>query len=99
MNSRRRFRSTRAARIAPRRGAAARTPRARRPAANSSETGWACERRLSWHAVLRIAAGIAGALAIAGSAAAQNLHYGMNTRVLTPQMADKMVELGAGVVR
>jgi hypothetical protein len=30
---------------------------------------------------------------------AQNLHYGMNTRVLTPQMADKMVELGADVVR
>jgi len=28
-----------------------------------------------------------------------NLHYGMNTRVLTAQMADKMVELGAGVVR
>ena len=33
------------------------------------------------------------------AAAAQNLHYGMNTRVLTPQMADKMAELGAGVVR
>ena len=30
---------------------------------------------------------------------AQDLHYGMNTRVLTPQMADKMTELGAGVVR
>ena len=27
------------------------------------------------------------------------LHYGMNTRVLTPQMADKMTELGAGIVR
>src|SRR5499427_6388167 len=30
---------------------------------------------------------------------AQNLHYGMNTIVLTPPMADKMAELGAGVVR
>jgi hypothetical protein len=28
-----------------------------------------------------------------------NLHYGMNTRVITPEMADKMVELGAGVIR
>jgi Glycosyl hydrolase catalytic core len=33
------------------------------------------------------------------SARAQNLHYGMNTLELTPPMADKMVELGAGVVR
>jgi hypothetical protein len=32
-------------------------------------------------------------------ALAQNLHYGMNTHVLTAQMADKMVELGAGVAR
>jgi hypothetical protein len=30
---------------------------------------------------------------------AQNLHYGMNTRVLTPQMADTAKELGAGVIR
>jgi hypothetical protein len=30
---------------------------------------------------------------------AQNLHYGMNTRVLTGPMADKMAELDAGVVR
>src|SRR5581483_10108353 len=37
--------------------------------------------------------------AFAASASAQNYHYGMNTRVLTPQMADKMVELGAGTVR
>jgi hypothetical protein len=36
---------------------------------------------------------------IAVPAAAQNLHYGMNTRVLTTPMADKMAELGAGVVR
>ncbi|MBI3490311.1 MAG: cellulase family glycosylhydrolase [Acidobacteria bacterium] len=35
----------------------------------------------------------------ARSAAAQNPHYGMNTNILTAQMADKMVELGAGVVR
>src|SRR5581483_3983882 len=34
--------------------------------------------------------------AFAASASAQNYHYGMNTRVLTPQMADKMAELGAG---
>jgi large repetitive protein len=34
-----------------------------------------------------------------GAAAAQNYHYGMNTRVLDDQMADKMVELGAGTVR
>jgi len=32
-------------------------------------------------------------------APAQNLRYGMNTRVLTPRMADKMAELDAGVVR
>jgi len=32
-------------------------------------------------------------------ASAQSLRYGMNTRVLTPQMADKMAELDAGVVR
>jgi len=32
-------------------------------------------------------------------ASGQNLRYGMNTRVLTPMMADKMSELGAGVVR
>jgi hypothetical protein len=35
----------------------------------------------------------------AAPVAAQNLHYGMNTRVLTAPMADKMSELGAGVVR
>ena len=34
-----------------------------------------------------------------GTAFAQNYHFGMNTRVLTAQMADKMTELGAGVVR
>lgn len=33
------------------------------------------------------------------TAHAQNLHYGMNTRVLTPAMADKAAELGAGVIR
>src|SRR6476619_3595330 len=46
---------------------------------------------------------LAGAMVVVTCAAtvlsAQNLHYGMNTRVLTPQMADKMAELGAGVVR
>jgi hypothetical protein len=36
---------------------------------------------------------------LAAPAAAQDVHYGMNTRVLTAPMADKMVELGAGVVR
>jgi hypothetical protein len=30
---------------------------------------------------------------------AQNMHYGVTTHVLTPQMADKMVELGAAVTR
>lgn len=40
----------------------------------------------------------ASLLSVAG-ASAQNQHYGMNTNILTPQMADKMVELGAGVVR
>ena len=34
-----------------------------------------------------------------GSATAQDSHFGMNTRVLTAPMADKMTELGAGVVR
>jgi hypothetical protein len=38
-------------------------------------------------------------LGLAARAGAQNLHYGMNTRVLTAPMADKMAELGAGVVR
>jgi len=43
----------------------------------------------------------AAALILCGSSGitAQNLHYGMNTLVLTPPMADKMAELGAGVVR
>jgi polysaccharide biosynthesis protein PslG len=36
---------------------------------------------------------------LVNEARAQNLHYGMNTRVLTAQMADKMVELGADIVR
>jgi len=35
----------------------------------------------------------------ARAAPAQNLHYGMNTRVLTARMADKVAELDAGVVR
>jgi hypothetical protein len=35
----------------------------------------------------------------AGRVAAQDYHFGMNTRVLTAPMADKMTELGAGVVR
>jgi hypothetical protein len=38
-------------------------------------------------------------LSVAADARAQNVAFGMNTRVLTPRMADKMVELGAGVVR
>ena len=42
---------------------------------------------------------LACSLAVTASASAQDLRYGMNTRVLTPQMADKMAELGAGVVR
>ena len=37
--------------------------------------------------------------AVSASASAQDVHYGMNTRVLTAPMADKMTELGAGVVR
>ena len=36
---------------------------------------------------------------IAHAAAAQNPHYGMVTHDLSPQMADKMVELGAGTAR
>jgi hypothetical protein len=44
---------------------------------------------------------LSGALLLArsGSAFSQSYHYGMNTRVLTAPMADKMVELGAGTVR
>ena len=38
-------------------------------------------------------------LCVARPLSGQNLRYGMNTRVLTPAMADKMAELGAGVVR
>jgi hypothetical protein len=43
---------------------------------------------------------VCGCLQTAVSVAAgQNPHYGMTTGVLSPQMADKMVELQAGVVR
>jgi Glycosyl hydrolase catalytic core len=38
-------------------------------------------------------------LACGARASAQTLHYGMNTRVLSAPMADKMAELGAGVAR
>ena len=47
--------------------------------------------------ILPIFAGLS--LLACSGARAQDYHAGMNTRVLTPQMADKMVELGAGVVR
>src|SRR5262245_14999414 len=50
----------------------------------------------------RAVRGVAVALAcasISAQARAQNLHYGMNTVTLTPRMADKMTELGAGTVR
>jgi len=36
---------------------------------------------------------------VAAPASAQNIHYGMNTRVLTAPIADKVVELGGGVIR
>jgi hypothetical protein len=49
--------------------------------------------------VRRITFVLAALLFGASTARAQNLHYGMNTLVLTPPMADKMSELGAGVVR
>jgi hypothetical protein len=39
------------------------------------------------------------AISVALPAATQDVSYGMNTRVLTAPMADKMTELGAGVVR
>jgi hypothetical protein len=48
---------------------------------------------------LRIACVVALIASLDRAASAQNLRYGMNTRVLTPQMADKMTELGASVVR
>jgi hypothetical protein len=38
-------------------------------------------------------------LGVSAPAGAQNLHYGMNTRVLTAPMADKMAALGASIVR
>jgi hypothetical protein len=47
----------------------------------------------------RLAFVLAAAIGLAASASAQDVHYGMNTRVLTAPMADKMAELGAGVVR
>lgn len=56
-------------------------------------------RRLSWHGVGRIAVAWLIFTTVARVARAQNLHYGMNTRVLTPQMADTMVDLGTDVVR
>jgi hypothetical protein len=57
-------------------------------------------RRLSSHAALRGLA-VFALVVVSGArdARAQTVHYGMNTRVLTPQMADKVTELGAGVVR
>jgi len=59
----------------------------------------ACE-RLSWHAARRaVFAACAAVLLAPSGSSAQSLHYGMNTRVLTPRMADKMVELGADIVR
>jgi polysaccharide biosynthesis protein PslG len=54
--------------------------------------------RVSCHARAGLLAVVAS-LWWAAPAAAQNYHFGMNTRVLTPPMADKMVELGAGTVR
>ena len=48
--------------------------------------------RVSWHASALL-------LASAVSALPQDFHYGMNTRVLSPRMADKMAELGAGTAR
>src|SRR3954467_5633929 len=42
---------------------------------------------------------LASALTAPASAAAQDLSFGMNTRVLTAPMADKAAELGAGVIR
>lgn len=56
--------------------------------------------RLSWHTVrVRLFLVLSAALSAASSVAAQDFHYGMNTRVLTPPIADKMAELGAGLVR
>ena len=49
--------------------------------------------------ILPLAGCLALTLSAAVSAAAQDVQYGMNTRVLTAPMADKMTELGAGVVR
>src|SRR3954454_12824956 len=47
---------------------------------------------------IRLPLVLAAAIRIAGSASAQDVQYGMNTRVLTAPMADKMEELGARVV-
>src|SRR5262245_13777699 len=98
MSSRRRFRMfvVREPAQPPRAPSAA--PRTRR--ARSAMRSVMCSSgRLSWHAVRCAAFVFTLAILSAHDAAAQNLHYGMNTRVLTPRMADKMVELGAGVVR
>jgi hypothetical protein len=42
---------------------------------------------------------VLAASSIAAPAFAQNMRYGMNTRVLTPPIADKVAELGGGVIR
>src|SRR5882724_5079409 len=56
--------------------------------------------RLSWHDVRIILPFLLALMLCDGGAAlAQDFHYGMNTRVLTGPMADKVTELGAGVVR
>src|SRR5256885_598005 len=73
----------------------ARTPGAARGSQRSESL------RLSWHAV-RVFTPLALTcilVCVARPLSGQNLRYGMNTRVLTPAMADKMAELGAGVVR
>lgn len=57
---------------------------------------------LFWHAgVLVLAMGVIGAPRdrVGAQAPAPNLHYGMNTRVITAETADKMAELGADIIR
>src|SRR5262249_32625036 len=83
--------------------ARARSPRTRESASAAFEA--ASGRRLLCHG-LAAALSLAIALTIvmpnrvrAQTSPAANLHYGMNTRIITPEVADKMAELGADIIR
>src|SRR6186713_247283 len=72
---------------------------ARTPRSIEARTVAASGCRLSWHGIACFTVVFIAVWAPAANAAAQTLQHGMNTRVLTPQIGDKMRELGATLVR